>query len=343
MANQMERYLWLFLFLLLLITMTSSLQSVHCEKQASQSQDNSRHDDHLNDESDGFLYDYVPIIIPVDSNMRIGVAPVITCTAHESDTWNPHYHSCKLAQTILIDNDWNDGDANYTYIFEDWTDYDWNDVIMSHYVSVSDGIFSDLLITFREADWKNPFSLEIATEGTWIKIEWNSTDYPSWHSLMVDEGETVKLDLFAESNLNDKATVRFLIPPFPSFSWQPAQPLVGETVVFDASASYDIDKEIETYSWIFGDDTSADTANQTIVHRFMSLGNYSVSLTVIDSDGMMNVVSQHIQVLAVIGGRTTALNDTLMTIWENVRLFLLIAFVAFTTLMRRNKKRPHLG
>ena len=182
-AKIMKSYLWFSLLLILLMISASSFLIVYSE-------DGSHHDDHLNDESDDFPNDYMPFVIPVESGKQITVAPVTTCTVLENDTWNPHHHPCKMAQTFLVDNDWSDGNANYTYIFEDWTDYDWNDIVVNFYASTSDGIFSDLFLAFREAGWKNPFSLEITAGGTWIKIEWNSTDYPNMDSLLVGEGKT---------------------------------------------------------------------------------------------------------------------------------------------------------
>ncbi len=335
----MKSYYSVSLFLLLLIIISSSFPFAFCEESAYQVQENSHHDDHLNDPSDDYPNDYAPLIIPIESGKQITVAPVITCTSFENETWYPHHYPCKMAQTILFDNDWNDGDANRTYIFEDWVDYDWNDVIVNLYASVSDGIFSDMLLAFREAAWKNPFSLEITAEGTWIEIRWNSTDYPNIHSLIVDEGETAEVNLFAESNSSDRAFVRFLIPPFASFSWYPLQPLIGQTVVFDASASYDLDKEIETYSWSFSDGVSLDTNNQTITHRFMLNGTYNVNLTIIDTDGMIDVVSKRIKISALIGGETVSLDNTLLNIWRNANILLTIAFVATVTLLRRKKKR----
>lgn len=333
----MKSYCWVSLLLLSLIVVSSSSPFAFCEESAYQVQYNTHHDDHLNDPSDDFPNDYTPFTIPIKRGNQITVAPVITCTSFENGTWHSHHYPCKMAQTILVDNDWNDGNANHTYIFEDWVDYDWNDIIVNLYASVFDGIFSDLFLAFREAAWENPFSLEITVEGTWIEIKWNSTDYPEMHSLTVDEGETVEVDLFSESNPSDKAFFKFLIPPFANFSWQPSQPFAGEIVVFDASTSYDSDIEIETYSWVFGDNTSISTDRNTITHRFMSPGIYSVNLTVIDSDGLIDTTSKSIKVLAIIGGETISLDITLIVIWRNTNIFLIIALVAFVTLIRRKR------
>jgi len=196
-----------------------------------------------------------------------------------------------------------------------------------------------VLLAFREASWKNPFSLEITAEGTWIKIKWNSTDYPNMNSLIVKEGETVEVDLFAESNPSDEAFIKFLLPPVAGFSWQPSQPCAGATVIFDASASYDLDKEIETYYWVFGDGASAETDNATITHSFVSPGTYHVHLTVIDNDGLEATALKTIKVLATIGGETVSLDDTLMTIWRNASIILIVAFFAASILVQRKRKQ----
>jgi len=58
---------------------------------------------------------------------------------------------------------------------------------------------------------------------------------------------------------------------------------VGETIRFDAEASYDPDGEIVHYSWNFGDETSAmgDTAQK----QYFTPGEYRVCLTVRDNRG----------------------------------------------------------
>jgi len=331
----MKNYCWLSLYLLLLVITMLSFPTAFCEEQTYQLQDNSYHDDHLNDATDDFPNDYTPLTIPIADGKQITVAPAITCTALENGTWHPHHHLCKLAQTLLVDDDWTDGNANYTYIFEDWTDYDWNDIIVNLYASISYGFFSDLSLVFREAAWKNPFSLEITAEGTWIKIEWNSTDYPNMNSLTVDEGETVVIELFPESNASDTAFIRFLIPPSASFAWYPMEPSVGATVLFDASASYDPDKKIETYSWVFSDGTSVTTDTETITHSFNSTGIYSVNLTVADIDGLTDVMSKHIQVVAIVGGETTPISIPIKPVWKYINILLIIAFAAVTALIKR--------
>ena len=55
------------------------------------------------------------------------------------------------------------------------------------------------------------------------------------------------------------------------------------TVSVDASPSTDIDGTIVSWSWDFGDDTTAST--QTATHVYAAPGTYTISLTVTDDDG----------------------------------------------------------
>jgi len=72
-------------------------------------------------------------------------------------------------------------------------------------------------------------------------------------------------------------------PPVASFTWAPRSPIVGVTVTFDASGSYDPDGNITAYMWDFGDGTSAQGA--VVTHAYAVGGSYTVALTVIDNDG----------------------------------------------------------
>jgi beta-lactamase superfamily II metal-dependent hydrolase len=83
-------------------------------------------------------------------------------------------------------------------------------------------------------------------------------------------------------------------PPTASFSYLPSNPIVGENVTFDASASNDPDGSIVSYQWNLGD---GDNATGVIVHHsYSSSGNYTVSLTVTDDDGAIDSTDQVVHV-----------------------------------------------
>ncbi|MFQ6086947.1 MAG: PKD domain-containing protein [Candidatus Bathyarchaeia archaeon] len=85
--------------------------------------------------------------------------------------------------------------------------------------------------------------------------------------------------------------------PTASFTYSPTEPLVNETVVFDASESSDTDGTIVSYVWDFGDDTPVENhTDPTVTHVYTSAGTYNVTLTVTDDDGLSNSFSDEVKV-----------------------------------------------
>jgi len=60
---------------------------------------------------------------------------------------------------------------------------------------------------------------------------------------------------------------------------------VGDTIVFDGSASRDSDGTIVRYDWDFGDGTMAADAGPAPTHAYAAAGQFTVTLTVIDDAG----------------------------------------------------------
>jgi outer membrane protein assembly factor BamB len=82
--------------------------------------------------------------------------------------------------------------------------------------------------------------------------------------------------------------------PVGSFIYNPPNPIIGEDITFDASASYDLDGEIITYQWDFGD--GATPEGIIVNHSFPSIGFYTVTLTVTDNEGATNRVTETVKV-----------------------------------------------
>jgi len=76
----------------------------------------------------------------------------------------------------------------------------------------------------------------------------------------------------------------FLAPPTATFTINPQDPVTGETITFDATASVDPDGTIVKYVWTFGDETTSDKAKPT--HSYSSAGDYTVKLKVVDDHGI---------------------------------------------------------
>jgi PKD repeat protein len=64
---------------------------------------------------------------------------------------------------------------------------------------------------------------------------------------------------------------------------------IGQEVAFDASLSYDLDGEITSYTWNFGDGWTANGCQ--VVHKFEAEGYFTVRLTVADDEGSTDSAS----------------------------------------------------
>jgi PKD repeat protein len=71
-------------------------------------------------------------------------------------------------------------------------------------------------------------------------------------------------------------------------------PILRESVLFDASSSYDIDGDLVDFIWDFGD---GETERGTrVTHAYEALGVYRVRLTVVDNAGAGGTVEHNMTV-----------------------------------------------
>jgi len=119
-----------------------------------------------------------------------------------------------------------------------------------------------------------------------------------WEALSQGEkGVTVQIDsdgdgVFEQTIITDDT---FQLP-IASFTYSPENPVVNETITFDASNSYDPDGIITKYGWNFGNGNITDTTESIITHSYASAGDYTVNLTVTDDEGATSSTSQLIKV-----------------------------------------------
>ena len=91
-----------------------------------------------------------------------------------------------------------------------------------------------------------------------------------------------------------KATISEQKAPVADFTYNPEDPIIDETITFDASISTDEDGIISTYNWDFGDGTTA--LGVSVEHSY-SIGNtYKVTLEVTDNDGWSDTKEQDITI-----------------------------------------------
>ncbi len=85
--------------------------------------------------------------------------------------------------------------------------------------------------------------------------------------------------------------------PTASFTYSPAYPVANDTVVFNATSSYDPDGYLTTYSWDFGDGNVTTVSTPIIEHVYLTYANYTVTLTVTDNDGLTDSDMQLVEVV----------------------------------------------
>jgi len=96
-------------------------------------------------------------------------------------------------------------------------------------------------------------------------------------------------------------------PPVALFSVSSSSIIVGDSVDFDASASYDLNEggdlnDTLIYFWDFGDGNNETTNSTTTSHTYNTANSYTASLTVTDSFGLSDSDSTIIIVSASDGG-----------------------------------------
>jgi len=86
------------------------------------------------------------------------------------------------------------------------------------------------------------------------------------------------------------------VPPVARFSISSGPLFVNVGITFDPSDSIDADGDIRGYFWDFGDGVTKLAVNKndsnTVYHSYANAGNYTVSLTVRDNDGLNGSVSK---------------------------------------------------
>ncbi|MDG6222611.1 MAG: PKD domain-containing protein [Candidatus Bathyarchaeota archaeon] len=166
-------------------------------------------------------------------------------------------------------------------------------------------------------------------DGTIVEYTWTFGDQTTSTGVIVDHsypntGEyTVTLTVTDDDGATDSVTSTVNVvnqEPVAIFIANTTEITENQAVQFDASESYDTDGTITTYTWNFGDGTTA--TGITTEHTYTQAGEYTVTLTVTDNEGAstsatttVNVTAEPtvtLAVLSVIGLGITALTASLL-------------------------------
>jgi PKD repeat protein len=124
-------------------------------------------------------------------------------------------------------------------------------------------------------------------------ITGNTTSSTANHTYLSGGDYQVRLVIFDNKGLDGEydTTVHVKGAPFAQFTWVPSYPIVGDSVTFNASSSSPNGGTIVTYAWNFGDGVQLNTTNPLTSHVYGTYGNYTVTLTVVNSDQLSNSLS----------------------------------------------------
>ncbi|MBN2197622.1 lamin tail domain-containing protein [Candidatus Wolfebacteria bacterium] len=89
------------------------------------------------------------------------------------------------------------------------------------------------------------------------------------------------------------------------FNFYPSSPKIGDLIVFDSSSSTDIDGQINSYKWDFGDNTTSSISTATTTHIYSKAGNYLINLTVFDNNNASSSVSKTINISSPVSTQET--------------------------------------
>jgi serine protease len=116
-------------------------------------------------------------------------------------------------------------------------------------------------------------------------------------------------------------------PPFPSpsnpaarFLYSPANPVVNETITFDASVSGDLDGSIINHQWDFGDGANSTGIDPIATHSYESVGSYGVVLKVTDNDGFNDTSTKTVTVEKIRSSISIMADPSPITIRENTTI-----------------------
>jgi PKD repeat protein len=152
-------------------------------------------------------------------------------------------------------------------------------------------------------------SLSTPNGGTFVDYEWDFGDGNTTtvsastitHEYLTFGTYTVTLTVYDSETLSNSTSklIKVCVYPVANFTYSPSQfenPMRNEPITFNASVSSDLDGEIVSYAWNFGDNSTEVyvknvNLTDTATHVYDEARTYKVSLNVTDNDGLLHSYS----------------------------------------------------
>ena len=148
------------------------------------------------------------------------------------------------------------------------------------------GVLSDDDAAILEYSWEFPDQDVSLIQG--IQIE---QSFPRSGEYMV---RLTVLDSAGQSDVDEFIIRVENTAPIASCRFSNDAPILGENVLFDAFASYDMDGQLVDFIWDFGDGSTSHGAS--VNHVYEETGVYKVQLTVVDNFGAIDTITHTITV-----------------------------------------------
>ncbi len=168
----------------------------------------------------------------------------------------------------------------------------------------------------------------------WTSFVESNTSVSVWHNWEVISNYSIRVIAQdtngSNSSWSDPLIVQIsleegVLPPVSVFQ-VPIDGVVNQSLVFDASDSYDPDGMIVSYDWEFGDGTTE--VGDVVTHTYQHPGEYTVTLTVTDNTGLTSTISQLFTIAADAG-----LSEDTFPLSLILSLFFIVAAIVLCVLL----------
>jgi PKD repeat protein len=135
-----------------------------------------------------------------------------------------------------------------------------------------------------------------SSEGWWVKVGSNPIFYQRESSL---NSTILFFEYVLSSSLLENLVQIMIVEgvfPTANFSFTPEMPFVTETVIFEDLSIPGNESIVWSY-WNFGDGSTCNTTEQILNHSYADSGNFTATLTIVDSLGFVDSISKIITVV----------------------------------------------